>query len=776
MFITNPRRATLEALKAALREILCAALSLDDGLSTIQNLSIGDKEHADIYFDVARSLEEILLRRPGLASAKLTELNVRLSFSKDPVLPELLMLIETRYTNAHRRAESEILPDIDAIPYLLDILGELAFGVSLAIKLNLRPLLPFLADEVLLTLEAIHTRYHKASIQLAMSEAHYLSIILSESGLFDCAEAILNKLITIAKEMSMNDVLFDVSLDGASVLTELGLYEQSREILNELKTQTETMNDSVKLAAVSLQQAINQTRDESVGHDAARVAGDEAAELFEKLMDNEGSTKDGLGLALLVIGSNILANGWREGVQQAIERLESSLDVMGEIEVLDRHQSRILFRCLAGLGFAYGMMDGHDNLTLSIDYLERAKGVITDNNPRTEVEDRIETARCNQAIGWICLGSDSDEYWQTGTTAFEQAIQERNELHKISRVSDLELIGSKMGLALSNMRDSLRQKNAFDTSLYDILVQYVPLFPIDSRAFTEIAIATYNIVWLNFRHGGTLPNRLLRFLDDVDRMLSDARMHSESVFIQGVSLVVPYLNESWTQLKKRAEHIIDEKHGLSDIAHIISALATSKSNLESINLEASTNPQDPVTEPLKKMAPLLAQYWSGQTALIQTLKSYYTNQDYSVLASGLHFSAYTLSQVEKIESGSNEASAFVRATAISLARILKRFALCLEMQYGAHIDRSTYKDKAFGTEDSEVEFLLAEDWLGLLKITGAYLDMIETADIKKAKPYLNAVFSNISSALRMMDNVSLINRRILSMLGDEMNTRYYLRS
>ncbi|MHA1575824.1 MAG: hypothetical protein ACTSU3_00545, partial [Candidatus Thorarchaeota archaeon] len=743
----------MEALKAALREILCAALSLDDGLSIIQNLAIGDKEHSDIYFDVARSLEEILLRRPGLASAKLTELNVRLSFSKDPILPELLMLIESRFTNIHRRAESEILPDIDAIPYLLDILGELAFGVSSAIKLNLRPLLPFLADEVLLTLEAIHTRCHKASIQLAVSEAHYLSIILSESGLFDCAEAILNKLIAIAKEMSLDDILFDVSLDGATVLTELGLYEQSREILTELKAQTETMKDPVKLAAVSLQQAINQTRDESVGYEAARIAGDEAAQFFEKLLDIEGSTKEGLGLALLVIGSNILANGCREGVLQAIERLESSLEVLGEIEVRDGNQTRILFRCLAGLGFGYGMMSGHDNLTQSIDYLERAKSVIAENNPRTEVEYRIETARCNHAIGWICLGSDSDEYWRTGTSAFELAIEERKKLHAIGRVSDLELIGSKMGLALSNMRDSLRQKREFESSLYDVLVQYVPLFPVDSRGFSEIAIATYNIVWLNFRHGGMLPQRLLRFLDDVDRMLSDARMQNESVFIQGVSLVVPYLNESWTQLRKRAEHIIHDKHGLSDIAHIISALAISKSNLESVSFEVSASPQDPVTEPLKKIAPLLAQYWSGQTALIDTMKSYYGNEDYSILATGLHRTAYTLSEVEAIETESNEAGAFVRATAISLARILKRFALCLEIQYGAYIDRSTYKDKPFGTENGEVEFLLAEDWLGLLKITGAYLDMVENADMKKAKPYLNAVFSNIASALRMMDNV-----------------------
>jgi len=55
------------------------------------------------------------------------------------------------------------------------------------------------------------------------------------------------------------------------------------------------------------------------------------------------------------------------------------------------------------------------------------------------------------------------------------------------------------------------------------------------------------------------------------------------------------------------------------------------------------------------------------------------------------------------------------------------------------------------------------------------LQMVEQSEMVEAQPYLNAVFSNINRALRMMDSVSLIDRRVLSLLGTEMNRRYYLR-
>jgi len=58
---------------AALRDILCASMSLDDGLSIIQQMAGDDAVTA---FEVARAIEEIILRRPGLASNKLMEISI----------------------------------------------------------------------------------------------------------------------------------------------------------------------------------------------------------------------------------------------------------------------------------------------------------------------------------------------------------------------------------------------------------------------------------------------------------------------------------------------------------------------------------------------------------------------------------------------------------------------------------------------------------------------------------------------------------------------------
>ncbi|MFX1262820.1 MAG: hypothetical protein ACFFAZ_12080, partial [Promethearchaeota archaeon] len=93
-------------LIVTLRDVLCASLSLDDGLSAIQNLAIGNTSENELLFEIARVLEEIILRRPGLASAKLTELTVRLSFKENRILPEMLALLDVRYTNAFRRSET----------------------------------------------------------------------------------------------------------------------------------------------------------------------------------------------------------------------------------------------------------------------------------------------------------------------------------------------------------------------------------------------------------------------------------------------------------------------------------------------------------------------------------------------------------------------------------------------------------------------------------------------------------------------------------------------
>jgi len=107
-------------LQATLRDILIASLSLDDGLSKIQGISVRTPDESDLLFDIARAIEEIILRRPGLANAKLTELAVRMSFEENRVLPEMLILLDTRYTNSHRRSECELAPDIEALPRLID--------------------------------------------------------------------------------------------------------------------------------------------------------------------------------------------------------------------------------------------------------------------------------------------------------------------------------------------------------------------------------------------------------------------------------------------------------------------------------------------------------------------------------------------------------------------------------------------------------------------------------------------------------------------------------
>ena len=67
-------------LIATLRDILCANMSLDDGLSAVQNIPFDTSDESNTLFDIARAIEEIILRRPGLASTKLAELSIRLSF------------------------------------------------------------------------------------------------------------------------------------------------------------------------------------------------------------------------------------------------------------------------------------------------------------------------------------------------------------------------------------------------------------------------------------------------------------------------------------------------------------------------------------------------------------------------------------------------------------------------------------------------------------------------------------------------------------------------
>ena len=508
-----------------------------------------------------------------------------------------------------------------------------------------------------------------------------------------------------------------------------------------------------------MQLSITETRDDSVSHEEARKSGDNAAALVQKILDSESAGSGGLGLEQLIIGSNILANGWREAVPQALERLESGLEVFEQIEEPDTAQSLLLAKCLSDLGFAHGLMRDHESVIISIEYLERAKTGLR-SLEKHGYDSSVDVARCEQAIGWICLGTDSDELWSVGLKAFQNAVKARENLRNEGAVSELELVGSKMGLALSQMRLLERAESDDKDIIRETLVQYIPLFPTDTRAVAEAAIATYNIVWLATRHGGTLPDRLLRLLDDLDRMFSDARNHSDSIFFQGAFLVVPFVNASWQALYDRASRMAGSKSELSNASLVMAALAKSKMNVDAPSLESSVSVMQPVTEDLRSADPILAQYWTGQTSL----------------AKGLYESAVNLGMVESVTPISGESAEFIRATSLSRSRVLMHFAIALEHRYGFEIDKKQYNDAPDDVVFDQIDFILAEDWLGLMKIAEAYLEMIETSETVRAEPYLNAVFSNVARALRTMDKVALVDRRVLSFLGDAMNKRYYLRS
>ena len=761
-------------LKITLSDILCANLSLDDGLSAVQNIPFNDVDESNILFDIARSLEEIILRRPGLASAKLTELAIRLSFHEERTVPEMLLLLDTRYTSSHRRAESELHPDIAAIPNLIDILGELSQALSSAIRLNLRPLLPFLADEVLMTLNAIYDRRHEGSSQLAIYEVHNISWTLIEVGFYAGAELLLNRLREISKEMKMEDFNFETSFDYASVLTELGLYEESRRILKNLEKIARKNHDQVRLAHINLQIGVNDTRDDKVDHERARKTGDKAAELFDIAHKAGLVGNDEVGHAHAIIGSSILANGWREGVPQAIERLELGLRIYDSIREKTHEQKIHVYRTLASLGFAHGLLGDHENMTKCLDLLNSAKATIM------EIEDShpdfdLEMAETETAIGWLCLATECDEFWQTGLESFKRAIKLRENQLKDGRVSELALLGAQMGFALSQMRLSERTDADSQEDLREILAQYIPLFTTDSRAFVEVAIATYDVVWLISRHGGDVPFRLSRLLDDVDRMLEEVVAEKESIFIHGVSIVVPYLEKAWPVLLERSKRMGQSDSPLVQVAGLFAALSTSKMNLKALNLEVGGRVQPPVDDAVLNADALLAQYWLGQTYLVQTLRAFYNNKDYSELATGFYGSAIAFGEVVHTETDFLESSEFIKATSASISQVLRRFAFALENQYAAYIDRNRFEGLPPSFDESQYSFLLADDWLGLIKIANSYLQMVEQSEMVDAQPYLNAVFSNVTRALRMMDAISLVDRRILSLLGAVMNRRFYLR-
>jgi hypothetical protein len=761
-------------LLVTLRDVLCASLSLDDGLSTIQNIPFRTPEESDLLFDIARAIEEIILRRPGLASAKLTELTVRLSFKSDRTLPELLTLLDARYTSGHRRAECELKPDIEAIPRLIDILGELLQAVDSAIQLNLRPVLPFFADEVLMTVDAIHDRRHPQTDAMVLREVHSLAWSLVEAGFFEGAELLMNRLIDISRDNKMDEFEFEVTFDYACVLTELRMFDQSRDLLNSLEKIARKRKDKLKLAEVTLQLGVNETRDDSISYKLARKIGDKAAELYEGALKAGLVSKGDLGVAHLVIGSSILVNGWREAVNEAVDRLDMGLKIFDSIETLSPEHSLHIFRTLSGLGFAHGLLGDHENMVLAFDYLNRAKSVLEDSGKDFK-DAEVELARLENMIGWVCLCTDSDEFWSTGLASFQRALEIREKLFEEGKGTDLEIIGTRMGLGLSQLRMEERSDEASPESLRDILVQYVPLFPTDTRAFVEVAISTYNVVWLNVRHGGSIPPRLLRLLDDIDRMLVDSPVSEDAMFIEGVSLVVPYLSKSWSTLLERSKAMSREGNNLADVANLTAAMSASKMNVDALSLEVAGRIQPAVDDEVIRVDSLLGHYWLGQTYLVQTIRDFYENRDYSQLATGLYRCALSFGEVMEMEVEFGESSEFIKAVAASLSQTLRRFALALENQYAAYINRSLFEKTPPAVDESSYNFLLADDWLGLVKITNAYLEMVERSELVPAQPYLNAVFSNISRGLKMMDETSLVDRRVLAYLGTVMNKRYYMR-
>jgi tetratricopeptide (TPR) repeat protein len=760
-------------LLTALRDILCASLSLDDGLSMIQNISTRDSNESDVLFDIARAIEEIILRRPGLAGAKLTELAIRLSFNKNRTLPELLILLDTRYTNSFRRSECELLPDIEALPTLVDILGELSQAITSTIRLNLRPVLPFLTDEVSLTLSAIYDRRHDGTTVLSLHEVHYLAWILIEAGFFEGAELLLNRVIEISKEAKQKELLFEATFDYACVLTELGMYDQSRDILNRLEREARSSKNQIKLAEVILQLGVNETRDDTIPYKAARKIGDKAAELYDIALKSNLVSIDEVGLAPLIIGSSILANGWREGVSEAVERLEFGLKIYDREDSKTPVQLLHIYRTLCGLGFAHGLMSDHDSMSKAIDRLTQARSILEEIDGKLP-DINMEKARVEHTIGWLCLSTDSDEFWDIGIQAFRQAESIREELWKTGGVSDLELLGTRIGLALSLLRISERtDSDDFQEPIRDILVQYIPLFPTDRRAYEEIAIATYDIVWLIVRHGGSISPRLRRLFDDIDRMLMDAPQ--ESVYIQSVSLVVPYIDKSWSILLERSKRMATTDSELSDVSKLVAAMSITRLNLESLNIELGQRVQPTVDDEVQRVDPLLAQYWLGETYLIQTIRAFFANKDYSELATGLYSASVAFGEVLDIEPDFDESVEFIKATSASISQVLRRFALTLENHYAAYIDRVTISGTPPSADENQYSFILSEDWLGLIKIANAYLQMVEESEMVEAQPYLNAVFSNINRALKMMDIVSLIDRRVLAPIGAVMNRRFYLR-
>ncbi len=763
---------------SVMRDVLCGSMSLEDGLSALQTLGRTHPSEVDLAFEIARAIEEVILRRPVLASAKLTELMVRHSFSENRSLPLLLMLMETRYTNSFRRNEAELLPDKEALPRLLDILGELAQSVGVALELNLRPLLPFLADETLLTLDAIYARGHRPSIRLSLREAHYLASLLIDQGLSECAEALLHRVLHLSRDVEMYDLAYEVLLDEAYVLTELGLYDDCRALLAPAIEEAERTKNLERLASLTLCLVVNETRDDAVDHVRARTMGDRAVSLFAEAVSQSLLPRTELAMAYLVIGSSILGTGWREGVREAIERFESALHVLDDIQDGEITVSMMLFKCFAGLGFAHALSGGYENTELAIDHLNRALAILRQLERNGE-DLRAERARCHHAIGWAALLSESDEFWERGISAFREATRLRKVLQEERRIPPIETLGSQLGLTLSELRTVESIDDSMYTSLRDVLLQYVPLFPTDSRSYVEVAIAVYDVAWTIHRHGLEISPRILRLFDDIVRMLDESKVVEGRSFVAGAQLVVPCLAREWNQLERLASVVAAEEEsldvGLRSVARLMGALAVAKMNIEGLDSLGPEEVRDPVSPEVQEADPLLAGYWAAQAAIIRCVSTFRADGSLENFASGLEQAAQLCDRIPSDPAG-YELSEFVRATSASLGSVLYQFASVLKSRLSDQDVRITdhTRTESLGTSEP-VSMILSEDWLGLIKITSAYLQMIERDPDLDLEPYLRAIQSNLLRAVRVMDRTAMIERRLLSRLGLEMNRRYYMR-
>ncbi len=767
----------MDSITNILRDILCTYISLDDGLSAIQNMMTAASEDDELVFGIARAIEEILLRRPGLANIKLTELLARLFSQRDRLLPDLLSLLDTRYTCAFRRGETEILPDIEALPILIDMLGELCESISLAISLNLRPLLSFLTDEMVQMLEAIYERDHAPSTRLAVNEIHHVAHLLMDENVFDCAEVLLNRILDYAQKLEMREVAVEIGVDDAAVLTELGMYDQAREILRSLEMSETVSADPQLVALITLQSAVNETRDDTIDYNIARERAEQAIMLYKQMRADGRITDDDLGAAYLTVGSNILVTGWREAVREAIEWLDAGAKTYEATELDSLEAVKHYFKCLAGLGLAYGMLGDYDSTVRAIEYMRHARSVLN-NISKSDQDTSVELARCDNAIGWICLLTESDEFWPVGEEAFKKAIVTRQKLVEERRIPPIELLSSRAGLALLQMIVS--DKNDRDKTLetlHRILSDYIQLSISDSRALTEMAIIVYNIVWSSIRHDVQIPERLHSLIEEIDEILSEMGSLSTSVFIQGVSLVIPFLNKDWALLKKRASELSSELGSITNIAWIMRGLAVLKTDISALGTGPLTTMNEQMMSQIRMADQILAEYWNGQYILLFTVQSFYQNMDYSNLATGLYNAAMAFKRVESTESTIEESTEFIRATSSSMARVLFRLSAALERYCGIEKEEEPKGPEATTTYDTTVSsFILSEDWSGLIKILDSYIHTIEQAEPLRAQPYLNAVFSSVVRALRMMDSVSLSDRRALAHLTREMTGRFYLRS